>query len=82
VSSPVISGMFIAEEAHGAGDKGSGDTTTAICTAFFFEKIPTICLFHCCSCFFSAATLPKCRIFRISRLLDVRLTFRRHASYI
>jgi len=52
VSSPVISGMFIAEEAHGAGDKGSGDTTTAICTAFFFEKIPTICLFHCCSCFF------------------------------
>ena len=48
----MISGIFIAEEAHGAGDKGSGDTTTAVCTAFFFFKVPKICVFHCYRFFF------------------------------
>jgi hypothetical protein len=45
----VISGIFVAEEADGAGYKGSEDTTVK-CTdtlGSFFEKVPNIHLFHC-----------------------------------
>ena len=46
----MISGIIVAEEADGAGYKGSGYATTIICTdtlGSFFEKVPKICLFHC-----------------------------------
>jgi hypothetical protein len=45
----VFSGVFIAEEVDGVGDKGSGDTTRDDVQTFletFFTKSPEICLFH------------------------------------
>jgi hypothetical protein len=63
-SSPVISGIFVAEEADGAGYKGSGDTTTVICTdtlGSFFKKRPQDLLVSLLKLFFfSATTLLKC----------------------
>ena len=44
----MLSGVFIAEEVYGVGDKGPGDTTTAEVQTVLetFERVPASCLFH------------------------------------